>query len=111
MARLKLLELRCFESEDSGGDEAYITVDGDKVWSIDEIENGETASLRSVNPIPFGGSVDVELWDKDTGIFDSDDHLGKATVSDDLVGEDEQEFRFDKDGANYLMIYAVLADK
>ena len=111
MARLKLLELRCFESEDSGGDEAYIMVGGSKVWSTDEIENGETASLRSVAPIPFSGSVDVELWDEDTGVFDSDDNLGKMSVGDALVGEDEQEFRFDQDGADYLMIYTVLADK
>ena len=111
MARLKLLELRCFESEDSGGDEAYITVGNDKVWSIDEIENGETASLRSVAPIPFSGSVDVTLWDKDTGIFDSDDNLGKVTISDGLVGEHEQEFRFDQDGADYLLIYTVLGDE
>ena len=110
MARLRLLELRCFESEDSGGDEAYITVGDNKVWSIDEIENGETASLRSVDPIQFTGSVDVTLWDKDTGIFDSDDNLGKVTIDDSLAGEGEQDFKFDQDGANYLLIYTVLAD-
>ncbi len=111
MARLKLLELRCFKSEDMGGDEAYITVDGSKVWSIDEIEKGETASLRSVPPTAFSGSVGVELWDEDTGLFDSDDNLGKMTVDESLVGEDEQDFRFDQDGADYLLIYVVLADQ
>lgn len=110
MARLRLLELRCFDSEDAGGDEAYITVGEDKVWSTDEIENGETESLRSVAPISFSGSVDVALWDKDTGIFDSDDNLGKVTIDDSLAGEGEQEFRFDQDGADYLLIYMVLAD-
>ena len=108
MARLKLLELRCFESEDSGGDEAYILVGGDKVWSIEEIENGEIASLRSVPPVAFEGSVEVSLWDEDTGLFDSDDNLGKVNVSEEVAGEDEQEFRFDQDGANYLLIYTVL---
>ncbi len=32
MARLKLLDLRCFKSEDSGGDEAYLLADGEKIW-------------------------------------------------------------------------------
>jgi hypothetical protein len=110
MSKLKLLELRCNESEDSGGDEAYITVDGKKVWSTDNIENGESVSLRSVKAIDFGGEVTVALWDKDTGLFDSDDNLGEFTVSADLEGEDEQEYNFKGDGVSYLLVYKVIED-
>ncbi len=111
MARLKLLELRCFETEDSGQDEAYLMVAGSKVWSTDGISKGDSASLRAVPPVPFDGTVEVSLWDEDSGMFDSDDNLGKFHVSEESIGEDEQEFRFDQDGANYLLIYTVLPNR
>jgi hypothetical protein len=111
MARLKLLELRCFETEDSGKDEAYLMVAGSKVWSTDGIKSGQTVSLRAVAPVPFEGTVEVSLWDEDTGLFDSDDNLGKFHVSDESIGEDEQEYRFNQDGADYLLIYTVLANR
>ena len=111
MARLKLLELRCFTTEDSGKDEAYLMVAGSKVWSTDGIRKGETVSLRAVATVPFEGTVEVSLWDEDTGLFDSDDNLGKFHVSDESIGEDEQEYRFNQDDADYLLIYSVLANR
>ncbi len=110
MAKLKLLELRCKETEDTGQDEAYLTVASKKVWSTDGISSGETASLRGVPLISFSGKVEVALWDKDTGMFDSDDNLGKFTVSAGLAGQDEQEYHFTGDGGDYLLIYEVLKD-
>lgn len=110
MSKLKLLELRCNESEDSGGDEAYITVEGKKVWSTENIEDGESVSLRSVKAIGFEDEVTVALWDEDSGLFDSDDNLGEFVVSEDLEGEDEQEYNFKGDGADYLLIYKVIED-
>lgn len=110
MPKLKLLELRCNESEDTGGDEAYITVGGEKIWSTDNIESGESVSLRSVDPVDFKGKVTVALWDEDRGLFDSDDNLGQVKISADLAGKDEQEAVFKGDGSNYLLIYKVLSD-
>jgi hypothetical protein len=80
------------------------------VWATDKISSGESASLRSVNPIPFKGSVEVALWDEDTGLFDSDDNLGKCTISASVAGQDEQDYRFKGDGSDYLLVYKVLAD-
>ena len=108
MAKLKLLELRCTETEDVGKDEAYLTVDGKKVWATNGISSGETVSLRSVAAIDFAKKAEVALWDEDTGLFDSDDNLGKFTVTEKLAGQDEQEHRFQQDGADYLLIYKVL---
>lgn len=110
MPKLKLLELRCTESEDSGGDEAYITVEGKKVWSTENIEDGESVSLRAVKAVEFSGEVTVALWDEDKGLFDSDDSLGEFIVSEDLVGEDEQEHNFKGDGSDYLLVYKVIED-
>lgn len=110
MPYLKLLELRCNETEDTGADEAYITVDGEKVWATKGISSGQNASLRGVEPIYFDEEVEVALWDEDTGLFDSDDSIGKFTVSADLAGEDEQEHNFTEDSADYLLIYKVLED-
>jgi hypothetical protein len=107
MAKLKLLELRCRETEDSGGDEAYLTVNGNKVWATEGISSGETASLRSVPIINFDKKAVIALWDQDSGLFDSDDNLGKFVVSDKEAGQDERDFNFKKDGADYLLIYKV----
>jgi len=108
MARLKLLDLRCIETEDVGADEAYITVKGNKVWSTDGIKSGEEVSLRNVNPIKFRGEAEVAVWDEDTGMFDSDDQIGKFTVYDDSVEEDEQHYELKGDGGHYLLIFKVL---
>lgn len=108
MARLKLLDLRCFQTEDRGGDEAYLMANGEKVWKTDHIEAGQTVSLRSVRPIEFKNKIQLELFDKDTGFFDSDDHLGSLVVRDEWLGEGEQEGRFDEEGADYLLIYEVM---
>ena len=107
MAKLKLLELRCRSSEDSGGDEAYLTINGNKVWATDNISAGETASLRSVPIINFDKKAVVALWDEDSGLFDSDDSLGKFLVADKEAGQDERDFNFKSDGADYLLIYKV----
>jgi len=108
MAKLKLLDLRCIETEDVGADEAYITVKGNKVWSTDGIKSGEEVSLRNVNLIKFRGEAEIALWDEDTGMFDSDDEIGKFTVYDDTVEEDEQHYEIKGDGGHYLLIFKVL---
>jgi hypothetical protein len=108
MARLKLLDLKCFETEDVGADEAYITVRGNKIWSTDGIKSGEQVSLRHVNPIKFKGEAEVALWDEDTGMFDSNDQIGKFTVYEDTADQDEQHYEIKGDGAHYLLIFKVL---
>ncbi len=110
MARLKLLDLRCIKSEDFGGDEAYLTADGDKIWKTDNIEAGDTVSLRSVEPVDFARKIKLELFDKDSGFFDSDDNLGSAIIKEHLLNESEQECSFNEEGADYILIYEVLGD-
>ena len=48
------------------------------------------------------------LHDRDTGVFDKDDHLGTVTASKAQAGKGEQQGKFTRDGANYTLYYEVV---
>lgn len=108
MARLKLLDLRCMKSQESGGDEPYLVVNGDKVWKSDEMNSGDMVSLRSLDLIEFEGNIKIELMEKDSGIFNKDDKMGSCVVRESGLGKDELDCEFDEDGAQYMLIYKIL---
>lgn len=108
MARLKLLDLRCIKSQESGGDEPYLLVDGEKVWKSEEMNSGEFVSLRSLDLIHFEDKIKVELMEKDSGMFNRDDKLGACMIRETGLGKDELDCEFDEDGAHYMLIYKVL---
>jgi hypothetical protein len=112
---LSLARLECHDNENSfGGDEAYISVNGNRIWQAEEddsMSEGETAYLMDrVQPYPFRGSAAVSLWDADTGVGgDSDDKLGENIVSIDAnfpFGQ-ERNMTFTGDGASYTLYYSV----
>src|SRR6476646_422932 len=106
MPRLKLVELQCIETEDvTGGDEAYIRVNGAVVWGVVTINNGENRNLTPVPPISFFGTAVVELFDQDVGGFiDPDDFLGSIIVSAADLNTGPKIGSFTGDGANYNLI-------
>ncbi len=108
MAILKLLDLRCVTSQERGGDEPYLLVDGDKVWKSDDMNSGSVTSLRSLDLIEFDNKIKVELKEKDTGLFNKDDHLGSCTIRESGLGKDELDCEFDEDGAHYVLIYKIM---
>jgi hypothetical protein len=113
MPKMKFLSLRCLKTEDNlGGDEAYITMNGQQnvVWGPMTINDGQTASLTNIAPIQFSGSPSFQLWDQDTGFLDPDDLLGSLTVSDQQAGKGALNAHLTGDGANYILQYEVLAD-
>ncbi len=70
-----LHELECVTAEDWDADEAYITVNGQKVWTAqDSIDDG---GKRQVNIKASTGDV-VRLYDED--FPDPDDFLGEDTI-------------------------------
>ncbi len=74
-ANVTLLELECVTSEDWAGDEAYITVNGQTVWTAnDSIDDG---GKRQVNIKAKTGDI-VRLYDED--FPDPDDFLGEDTI-------------------------------
>lgn len=107
---LILVRLHCTKTEDTfGADEAYITANGRMVWGIVDMNDGDTRDLDGVvEPIRFRNSVSVELWDNDTGIFDSDDRLGTNIITYDPATVDQElQVKFTDDDANYQLTYIV----
>jgi len=108
---LYLIRLLCNKTEDSfGADEAYLAVNGITRWGIVSVNDGDTVDLEATTePVRFRTSVRLELWDNDTGIFDSDDRLGEIIVApDDNYPYDQERFgTFSDDGARYVLTYVV----
>lgn len=104
MAKLKLLDIRCIKNQEVGGDEPYLKVRNNKVWSHDDMKAGMMISLRSLPAYPFNDFIDVTLMEKDF----RDDCLGSASVTIDEVGHGQREINFTEEGAHYQLIYEVL---
>ncbi len=63
-----------------------------------------------MDPIDFDKKAKIVLMEEDSGFLDSDDNLGAFFAREKDLGEDELEHRFEKDGADYLLIYKILDD-
>lgn len=105
MAKLKLLDIRCIRNQEIGGDEPYLKVRNNKVWSSNDMKAGNVVSLRSIQPISFKEEIDVTLMEADF----RDDCLGTGTITSDEVGQGQREINFTEEGAHYQLIYEVLA--
>jgi hypothetical protein len=104
MPKLKLVSLRCLQTEDFlGADEAYLTVDQNVIWGPTSISAGQTKDLQSVDPIEFTGNITVQLYDQDTGFLDPDDLLGGLSVSSQQAGQGIKQASFTGDGASYKL--------
>jgi hypothetical protein len=117
--RLHLISLICNETEDiTGGDSAYLRVNGQRVWGPISMNNGFVENLSNVPPVEFADVARVELFDKDTGAsinlyigslsLDSDDLLGSYNIPGGLAGEGIRAVNFTADGANYTLLYQVV---
>lgn len=96
--KLTLGELRCETTEDnSGADNAYIKVNGQKVWGPFNINDGEDLDVAWSGS--FRGTVAIELWDEDS--FDPDDLLGRHAVKPGMKGT----LQFNNDDSNYYLKY------
>jgi hypothetical protein len=113
MPHLQLNSIHCRETEDSGNDEAYITVNDVVRWGPVEIDEGEIASsmdLSAVGPIFFSTSALIKLFDDDGGFLGGDDDLlGTHTAFSSELGLGEQRAYFNSDGADYTVTYTVIA--
>lgn len=96
MARLRLIQIKCLQTEDATGpDEPYLIVNGSEVWRSPSLNNGGAATLLGIAPIPFFGTAAVQLFDEDIGLpWDPDDSLGLLQVSDTLMAAGPQIGRF-----------------
>lgn len=105
MVKLKLLDLRCIKHQEIGGDEPYLKVRNNKVWSAEDVKAGTVVSLRSLQAFSFTDTIDIALMEKDF----RDDCFGTATITADQVGQGQQEINFTEEGAHYQLIYEVIS--
>jgi hypothetical protein len=109
-ARLQLLSLHCFETEDvRGADEAYIMLDGTRVWA-GSINNGQDRDLTRIPIYSFFGAASFELWDDDGNKwYDRNDFLGQWTAYSWEKDSPVQKAYFILDDASYVLYYRVLS--
>ena len=115
---LHLATLTVFVTEDSGEDEAYLVVNGRKVWQGTMGSGGlcggiaactassQEVTLSHLGPIPFYDNGEVVLKEED-GPFDGDDFLGRSFISADESEGELHEVWFTGDGAQYKLTYAL----
>jgi hypothetical protein len=101
---LHLRELRCIKQQELGGDEPYLFVRKNKVWSCPRMRSGVTVLLGSVPPTDFTEEIDVALMEKD--VFD-DDRLGSGTATIDDLGRGLLDFDWTEAGCHYQLLYEV----
>lgn len=107
MPILRLLTLKCIETEDSSGpDSAYITVGDRKVWGPKDINDGQTKVINK--DVKFSRRAEIRLYDEDD--LDANDFLGNHVVNKSEAGTGEQSKTFTEDDAVYRLWYIVLPD-
>jgi hypothetical protein len=106
MATLNIVTLFCLKTEDLGDDEAYLVVNGNLLCGPRKMRVGQTWFINK--QVKFTNSLEIKLFDRDSGAFDSDDYLGTITVTSALKDQGEQIGSFRKDGANYNLYYNVV---
>jgi hypothetical protein len=105
---LRLISLFCSKTEDNtGADEPYLLVNGNKVWGSEApgLNDMETADLSAVPVMEFGTRARIELLDDDSP--DDDDLLGRLYVGKMQRGQGELEYKFVEDDADYTLTYQV----
>jgi hypothetical protein len=103
MPYLKLISLECHDTEDdTGADEAYIRINGRRVWK-GNINDNQSKDLGSVERIEFTENSRIDLYDEDVGGFDPDDHLGTQYVWARQVDHGEQHLSFSGSRWNYTL--------
>jgi uncharacterized tellurite resistance protein B-like protein len=106
MVRLRLLDIRCVKPSEFGGDQPYLVIRKNKVWSHKDMKAGMTVSLRSLQPISFQDTLDVTLMEADR--IGRDDLLGSGAITADLAGKGEQQIEMKEKGHHYQIVFEVL---
>ena len=109
MPTLKLTTLECKVTEDyTGADDAYLRVNGKKVWGPKKMNNNDTKEVNL--DFKFTTNISVTLYDEDAGgPIDPDDNLGTVVARADQAGTGEQQGAFTQSCALYVLYYEVVA--
>lgn len=109
MPILRLKTLECKVTEDNtGADEAYLRVDGRKVWGPKSMNTNDTKTINK--DFNFTTNINITLYDEDVGgPIDPDDNLGTVVARADQAGTGEQQGSFTQHRASYVLYYEVTA--
>ena len=103
----RLLRITCHEQEDlTGDDDAYIVVNGKRVWGPKSMDTGQTREIQ--RDVQFSHRAKVVLYEQDD--WDDDDYLGAHTLTRADIGRGEQEIAFAEDDASYTIWMIALND-
>lgn len=105
MARIQLKFMTCNDTNEFPRDEIYLKQDGRQVYKKDGVSVGETLNINRIFTMS-GSSDTLSLFEDDTF---KDDFLGSRTVYASEAGFGEQTASFTRNGANYSLVYEVLA--
>ena len=79
---LKLLNLYCYITDETGSDEIYLMVNREKIWPVDrvycDVGPGRLGILVDLREFDAGTSIDIEVWDYD--YLSSNDLLGIVPI-------------------------------
>lgn len=130
---LRLLTLECMQAQELDGDEAYLTLDGRKVWAAGrEKMSYDLAHPHRCSEVDFAGgrllthegwismspfdpgtfiftglsnTTVVQLWDDE--LLTRDDLLGETPISEADIGHGHISVLFTREGARYRLTYQV----
>jgi len=109
--KIHLLDLHCYLSDESKGDEVFLKYDGKKIWpEKDKFVPMKGGSQRIGYEIEVerGSSVEIEIWDYD--VLSANDKLGVVKLLADVQGGPfhSDMIRKDTQNAKYVLDWEVL---
>ncbi|MFD3875507.1 hypothetical protein [Streptomyces sp. NPDC058623] len=110
MPYVEVNKVKCFETTDGiGKDDLYIAIAGEKVWpyygNYEQIGEGEEKLIGGARRA-FQGTVEVGLWEYDSG--SADDKIGTFTAYESSLGDGERELDLTGDGSHYKVFFEVV---
>ena len=85
---IKILQLKCFVTEERGFDDIYLVLNGEKIWPPKQlfkpVKPGDTSVDVVIRHLSSNVQLDLEIWDHD--FLSSNDLLGKIPLLVDEPG-------------------------
>jgi hypothetical protein len=95
-AKLQILRITAVEIQETLYDEPALIVRADHgnpelLWKHDKVDDDDEFPLDDLDPIPFSGSIEIELWERDKpSLGDDHDLLGTIKVKASEAGRGRQ---------------------
>jgi len=107
--QLHIINVEClFQNDPFGSDEPYLLVNGARVWSGSNVDDGDVERVDYWTG--FDDVIRVELWEDDGGLSGRDDHIDTWFIFDSEVGTGTHTVQspFGSGAGLYEMTYEVV---